>query len=239
MANCANCGTDLASGVRHCTACDTAVSSRISLSGGETESGLTDSASRLAESYITQALEAVREQDTARAMQLVDRALRANPTNQEAHNLSAQLTGTAAPTPARSTTLAPADLPPAAYYSVPGAAQTPASGMMSPADAISTCFSKYVDFSGRATRAEYWWWMLIMGGGGSVVGEFINPVVALIVSVALLLPGLAVTVRRLHDIDKSGGWMLVGLVPFVGLLVLVIFYAKRGSPGTNSYGPPA
>jgi hypothetical protein len=50
---------------------------------------------------------------------------------------------------------ASADLPPAAYYGVPGAAQTPASGMMSPVDAISTCFSKYVDFSGRAIRAEF------------------------------------------------------------------------------------
>jgi uncharacterized membrane protein YhaH (DUF805 family) len=115
-------------------------------------------------------------------------------------------------------------------------------GMISPADAISTCFSKYVDFSGRATRAEYWWWVLIMGFGAIIVGESLNlihPAAGSIVGVALLLPGLAVAVRRLHDIDKSGWWLLIALVPLIGWLVLIIFYAKRGSPGSNSYGPPA
>ena len=139
-------------------------------------------------------------------------------------------------------TSASADLPPAAYYGAPGAAQAPASGMMSPVDAISTCFSKYVDFSGRATRAEYWWWVLVMGVGGSMVGEIlllIHPAVGSIVMLALLLPGLAVTVRRLHDVDRSGWWILCSLVPLIGWLVLVIFFVKGGSPRTNSYGPPA
>jgi uncharacterized membrane protein YhaH (DUF805 family) len=114
--------------------------------------------------------------------------------------------------------------------------------MMSPVDAISTCFSKYVDFSGRATRAEYWWWVLVMGVGGSMVGEILNlihPAVGSIVMLALLLPGLAVTVRRLHDVDRSGWWILCSLVPLIGWLVLVIFFVKGGSPRTNSYGPPA
>jgi uncharacterized membrane protein YhaH (DUF805 family) len=199
---------------------------------------MTDSASRLAESYITQAVEAVSQQNTARAMQLVDRALIANPMNQEALNLRAQLTGTAAPTPARSPAPAPAVLPPAAYYGVPGAAQPPASGMMSPIDSIRTCFSKYVDFSGRATRAEFWWWILIMEFGIIVLGEISVAaneswgVVYLIVYIGLFLPGIAVAARRLHDVDRSGWWQLVPIVN-------IVFLAKRGSPRTNSYGPPA
>jgi uncharacterized membrane protein YhaH (DUF805 family) len=134
---------------------------------------------------------------------------------------------------------ASADLTPAAYYGAPGAAQTPASAMMSPVDAISTCFSKYVDFSGRATRAEFWWWVLIMEFVSPVLGQLIHPAVYLIVMLTVFLPGFAVAVRRLHDVDRSGWWSLLWLVPLVGWLVLVIFCAKRGSPGTNSYGPPA
>jgi uncharacterized membrane protein YhaH (DUF805 family) len=202
---------------------------------------MNDSAARLAASYITQALEAVGQQDTARAMQLVDRALIANPTNQEALNLRAQLTGTAAPTPARSPAPAPAVLPPAAYSDVPGAAQPPSVGMMSPADAISTCFSKYVDFSGRATRAEYWWWnlMIFVVFFATELIYPASPVLEAILLMGLFLPGLAVTIRRLHDVDKSGWWSLIELVPIAGWLVMMIFCVKRGSLGTNSYGPPA
>jgi len=116
---------------------------------------------------------------------------------------------------------------------------------MSPIDSIRTCFSKYVDFSGRATRAEFWWWILIMEFGIIVLGEISVAaneswgVVYLIVYIGLFLPGIAVAARRLHDIDKSGWWQLIGFVPLIGWIVLIIFYAKRGSPGTNSYGPPA
>jgi len=110
--------------------------------------------------------------------------------------------------------------------------------MISPADAISTCFSKYVNFSGRATRAEYWWWALMLCVG-AFIGELIHPAVYLILLVGLFLPTNAVTVRRLHDIDRSAWWLLIGGVPLIGWLVLMIFYVKRGSPGSNSYGPPA
>ena len=132
-----------------------------------------------------------------------------------------------------------ADLPPAAYYGAPGASQTPASGLRAPVDAVSTCFSKYVDFSGRATRAEFWWWVLIMEFVVPVLGLLMYPEPFPIVMLATFLPGIAVAARRLHDIDKSGWWQLIGFVPLIGWLVLIIFYAKRGSPGTNSYGPPA
>jgi len=125
---------------------------------------------------------------------------------------------------------ASAALPPAAYYGAHGAAQTPAS--MSPIGSIRTCFSKYVDFSGRATRAEYWWWLLFTFVGLNVVGLLMTPAVYIIVLVGLSLPGIAVAARRLYDVDRSGWWMLVPLANF-------IFLAERGSPGTNSYGPPA
>jgi uncharacterized membrane protein YhaH (DUF805 family) len=111
--------------------------------------------------------------------------------------------------------------------------------MMSPIDSIRTCFSKYADFSSRATRAEYWWWVLIMEFVFPVLGLLMYPEAFLIVMLAAFLPGIAVAARRLHDIDKSGWWQLIGFVPLIGWIVLIIFYAKRGSPGTNSYGPPA
>ena len=123
MSYCTNCGTDLADGVRYCTSCGTAVSPRASPSVGGTGAGMNDSASRLAESYITQALEAVSQQDTARATQLVDRALLAQPTNQEALNLRAQLTGTA-PSAARPISAPTAASPPSAYYGAPAGAPT-------------------------------------------------------------------------------------------------------------------
>jgi uncharacterized membrane protein YhaH (DUF805 family) len=72
-----------------------------------------------------------------------------------------------------------------------------------------------------------------------VLGQFIHPVVYLIVTLTAFLPGFAVAVRRLHDVDRSGWWSLLWLIPLAGWLVLVIFCVKRGSPGTNSYGPPA
>ena len=58
-----------------------------------------------------------------------------------------------------------------------------------------------------------------------------------IYSLAVLLPGLAVAVRRLHDIGKSGWWLLIALVPFVGAIILIVFFVKEGDPGSNEYGP--
>jgi len=195
---------------------------------------MNDSASRLAESYITQALEAVSQQDTARATQLVDRALLAQPTNQEALNLRAQLTGTA-PSAARPISAPTAASPPSAYYGAPAGAPTQGGGTMSLPKAISTCFSKYADFSGRASRAEFWWWALF-GVIAYLVSVFIDPVVSLIVILGLVLPTLAVSIRRLHDSDRSGWWYLLNFVPFGGL-VLLLFYLESGSPYGNSYGP--
>ena len=104
-------------------------------------------------------------------------------------------------------------------------------------------FERYAVFEGRAGRAEYWWFFLanflislVLQGLGQ--GASILALVSLIYSLALLIPGLAVAVRRLHDTDKSGWWILISLVPLVGIIVLIVFLATDGDPGANQYGNP-
>jgi uncharacterized membrane protein YhaH (DUF805 family) len=102
--------------------------------------------------------------------------------------------------------------------------------------AVQTCFSKYVDFSGRASRSEYWWFVLayvIL----AIVGGFIHHIVYAIVILAFLLPMLAAGARRLHDVGKSGWWLLLGLIPLVGL-VLLYFMVQPSQPESNTWGSP-
>jgi uncharacterized membrane protein YhaH (DUF805 family) len=113
-------------------------------------------------------------------------------------------------------------------------------------EAVIVCFTKYVAFEGRATRPEYWWWFLFVlavsvilqiagsvalgadsGAGGVLSGLF---------TLVVLLPGLAVGVRRLHDTDRSGWWLLFALVPVIGYLVLLYFMVQPGTPGPNRFG---
>jgi uncharacterized membrane protein YhaH (DUF805 family) len=129
-------------------------------------------------------------------------------------------------------------------------------GDLSFTEAVQICFRKYADFAGRARRPEYWWWVLFvflvdlvvnaLGGfqpilvllGRGESGESTAwSVLAAIVSLLLLLPGLAVFVRRLHDTGRSGWWWLIVLVPLVGAIVLIVFLAQEGDPGPNQYGP--
>ena len=109
-----------------------------------------------------------------------------------------------------------------------------AEGMMGFGEAIKTCFSKYVDFSGRATRAEFWWFMLFSFIVMFVVG-FFGKVLGAIVSLAFLLPTLAVDVRRLHDVGRSGWWILIAFVPIIGFLLL-LYWAVKPSDGPNQWG---
>lgn len=95
--------------------------------------------------------------------------------------------------------------------------------------AFKSCISKYATFSGRARRSEYWWFCL----ANFILGCI--PVVNYISGLALLLPGLAVAVRRLHDINKSGWWLLLALVPLVNLY-LIYLYCQDSQPGDNQYG---
>lgn len=113
------------------------------------------------------------------------------------------------------------------------------------AESINTCFKqKYADFNGRASRSEYWWFVLlyfivllaasILSGGviDPSTGEIsmIGVIIFLLVIVIFLVPSIAVSVRRLHDIDKSGWWYLINLVPYVGglaFLVLMVLPPKE------------
>jgi uncharacterized membrane protein YhaH (DUF805 family) len=106
-------------------------------------------------------------------------------------------------------------------------------------EAIATCFRKYVGFRGRARRPEYWYWVLfqvLLTIAGLLVDRSLhlfNP----FLSLALFLPGLAVTVRRLHDTDRSGWWVLISIIPLLGTIVLLIMNCRRGTEGPNRFGP--
>jgi uncharacterized membrane protein YhaH (DUF805 family) len=92
--------------------------------------------------------------------------------------------------------------------------------------AISTCFSKYATFTGRASRPEFWWFFLfqiLLSIAASMLGD----VLASVASLILLLPALAVGARRLHDIGKSGWWQLI-MLTVIGLLLLIYWWAQPG-----------
>ncbi|MBR5493569.1 MAG: DUF805 domain-containing protein [Alistipes sp.] len=105
----------------------------------------------------------------------------------------------------------------------------------------SVVVKNYANFSGRARRSEYWYFALanfIFGAVTGLMSVEIPEVMYLvwIVGVALLIPSLAVCVRRLHDIGKSGWWYLIGLVPYIGAIVLIVFFVKDSQPGENKWG---
>lgn len=104
-----------------------------------------------------------------------------------------------------------------------------------------TALQNYADFSGRARRQEFWMFFLLQiiatavaMGIDSAIGM---PAMTAVVGLGLLIPAISVTVRRLHDTDRSGWWILVGLVPFVGPIALFVFYVLEGTPGPNRFGP--
>ena len=101
--------------------------------------------------------------------------------------------------------------------------------------AVKTCLSKYTDFNGRAARPEFWWFFLFQVGV-YLVASMIHGLVYWLAVAALLLPGLAVGARRLHDIGKSAWWLLLAAVPIIGL-VLLYFAAQPSQAGSNEYGP--
>ena len=107
-------------------------------------------------------------------------------------------------------------------------------------EAISSVLGNYAGFSGRAPRSEYWFWILfwfivlIVAGVIDMVLGF--PIVQSIASIGLLVPSLAVAVRRLHDCDRSGWWFLLGFVPIANILLLV-WLCTKGTTGPNQYGP--
>ncbi|WP_433571824.1 DUF805 domain-containing protein [Streptomyces sp. CA-251247] len=101
---------------------------------------------------------------------------------------------------------------------------------------------KYAVFNGRARRQEYWMFMLfsvitsaVLWVLDMVIGT--SPVIVAIYFLAVFLPSLGVTIRRLHDTDRSGWWILIYFVPLVGFIVLLVFLVLEGQRHDNSYGP--
>jgi len=105
--------------------------------------------------------------------------------------------------------------------------------------AISSGFQNYVNFSGRACRSEYWFWTLfavLVSIVANILDSFATfGIASLIVGLGLLLPGLGMAVRRLHDIDRTGWWLLL-ILTGIGTIVLLIFACLPGTEGPNSYG---
>ncbi len=115
-------------------------------------------------------------------------------------------------------------------------------------EAVKVFFRNYTNFSGRSTRADYWWVMLASFLFGFCLGV-ITTVLKLdvktagaiegLICLAILVPSLALSVRRLHDINKSGWFLLIAFVPFVGGLILFIFTLLDSVNEGNNYGPRA
>lgn len=106
---------------------------------------------------------------------------------------------------------------------------------------------KYAVFNGRARRKEYWYFILfhmiislvvgvIDGLTGSFSGEVGVGLLGAIYALALLIPSIAVIVRRLHDTDRSGWWILISLIPLIGTIVLIVFLVLDSTPGANRFG---
>lgn len=121
-------------------------------------------------------------------------------------------------------------------------------------DAVKSFYTNYVNFSGRSPRSAYWWWFLFYliisviiavleggGSGGATEGGFSynysGGPIAIVWSLVNLIPAIAIGIRRLHDLDKSGWWLLIGLVPLVGAIVLLVWYCSKGTTGANRFGP--
>ena len=112
--------------------------------------------------------------------------------------------------------------------------------------AVKSCFANYVTFSGRSVRSEYWYWVLFATLGSlvalildtSVLGfdaSGATPITS-IFDLVIALPGIAVSARRLHDMDRTGWWLLLTLTG-IGAIVLLVWFCFRGTQGPNRFGP--
>ncbi|MEP6869807.1 MAG: DUF805 domain-containing protein [Novosphingobium sp.] len=124
-------------------------------------------------------------------------------------------------------------------------------------ESIKTCLSKYTTWQGRASRSEYWFFFLFVMISMAVAAaidnalgttfKFMNPANGMEVSIGygytyalvglgLMLPNLAVMVRRLHDTGRSGWWYWIALIPLIGIILLLVWFCSRGTVGNNEYG---
>lgn len=109
--------------------------------------------------------------------------------------------------------------------------------------AIRTCLGNYVTFTGRARRAEFWWWVVAYLAAATVAAVFDvaafgddDALFTGLLGLLAFLPTVAVSARRLHDIDKSGWWQLLWLIPIIGQLILIYWMAQPGETGPNRFG---
>ncbi|OJU13133.1 MAG: hypothetical protein BGN86_05975 [Caulobacterales bacterium 68-7] len=112
-----------------------------------------------------------------------------------------------------------------------------------------TWLKRYADFAGRSSRKEYWLGVLCLliayfiaatldiAAFGWFAVEYTGPL-QLVLSLGTIIPSLAMTVRRLHDTDRTGWWVLINLIPLVGIIVLLIFTIQVGQPRANRFGEP-
>ena len=102
-------------------------------------------------------------------------------------------------------------------------------------ESVTIVLTKYADFTGRARRSEYWWFAL-----ASFVVSFLlsfSDLLQALWSLAVLIPTIAVGVRRMHDTGRSGWFLLVGLIPIIGWILVIVWLATEGDPSSNEYGP--
>ena len=106
-------------------------------------------------------------------------------------------------------------------------------------ESVSTCLKKYFVFQGRASRSEYWWFQLIVSPSYLISTILENEIGYFFLGVTLftLIPAISAGVRRLHDTNRSGFFLLISFIPFIGGLVLLFFLIPEGTKGKNRFGP--
>ena len=106
-------------------------------------------------------------------------------------------------------------------------------------DSVSTCLKKYFVFEGRASRSEYWWFQLIVSPSYLISTILENEIGYFFLGITLftLIPAISAGVRRLHDTNRSGFFLLISFIPFIGGLVLLFFLIPVGTKGKNRFGP--
>lgn len=108
-------------------------------------------------------------------------------------------------------------------------------------DAVQAVFNNYANFEGRARRSEFWYWTLfnvLVSFVLSLIGNWLHlGFIPTLWSLAVLVPSIAVGVRRLHDIGKSGWLYLISLIPLIGTIIVIVWFAQDGMSGPNMYGP--
>ena len=106
-------------------------------------------------------------------------------------------------------------------------------------ESVSTCIKKYFVFEGRASRSEYWWFQLIVSPSYFISTVFENNIAYIFLGITLftLIPAISAGVRRLHDTNRSGFFILISFIPFIGGLILLFFLIPEGTKGKNRFGP--